>query len=105
MIAVDIINALTDLGTLLVNFKASTHGLEGAIRFPDDEFLKLNPDDLWCALGEIRATQRSLLAGRQVGELSISELDKYLALGNVALQIAVAKDTAGNVQLFEYWLR
>src|SRR5690242_7418637 len=68
-------------------------------------FMKFfNPGNLGAALEDIRASQAKLLNKRRVDQLSRPELDQYLALGNVALQVAVAKDTANKFELFGHWL-
>jgi hypothetical protein len=110
----DAITALTDLGTLLVQTMSGKHvdwstflssadytTISGQVQ----QFMQLlTPDKLGDALQQITDTQTKLLNNRSVDQLSRPELDQYLALGNTALQVAAAKDTAGKLELFGHWL-
>jgi hypothetical protein len=108
------IKALTDLGILLKN-ATSGKPVDWTTFLSSSDFTavggqvqqlmqSLRPNDLGTALDDIRASQRKLMNNRRVDQLSRPELDQYLALGNVALQLAVAKDTAGKLELFGHWL-
>jgi hypothetical protein len=110
----DTLKALTDLGTLLANTMSGKHA-DWAVFLDSPDFTavsgqvqqfmrSLTPNSLEAALDDIRASQARLLDNRRVDELSRAEVDQYLALGNVALQIAVAKDTASKMLLFGHWL-
>ena len=107
------LTALTDLGTLLVQKMSGKHidwgtflqsldytAIRGEVQGLMQSF---TPNKLGDALADIQASQKKLLNNRPVQQLSRAELDQYLDLGNIALQIAAAKDTASSLDLFGHW--
>ena len=114
MVATDVISALTELGTLLAQTMSGKHvdwttfvksadytTIAGQVQ----TFMQsLTPNKLSDALQQITGSQTKILNGRSVDQLSPAELDQYLALGNLGLQVAAAKNTVGALSLFGHWL-